>query len=55
MTETHVELEGEENRESREWRVYRSAKGGVTSRYHNTKIDKFIKQEQSVTRPGCIV
>ncbi len=55
VTETRVELETQKNKEGRDGKVWRSAEGGTSSRYHNTKVDKFIKQELRVTRPGCIV
>jgi len=50
-----VELESEKNKENGKRKVRRSSKGGSPVRYHIAELDKFIKQELRVTRPGCVV
>ncbi len=52
VAESPVELESQKNKKSWEWEVRRSSEGGGSVRYHIAKLDKFIKQELRVTRPG---
>ncbi|MBS3795925.1 MAG: sulfotransferase, partial [Candidatus Thorarchaeota archaeon] len=55
VAETRVELEAQEDKESREGKVRRSSEGRGLLGDHSTKVDKLIKQELRVTRPGCVV
>jgi hypothetical protein len=55
VAESRVELESKEDKESGKREVRRSSEGGGPGWYHIAKLDKFIKQELNVTRPGCVV
>ncbi len=55
VAEAGVELEAQEDKESREGKIDRSAQGRGSGGDHSTKLHKLMEQELRMTRLGCVV